>query len=387
MYKPSHSRRRLGLLALAASAALILASCSGGTGGGSGTNAPTTGTTNFSDVSIAYANGSSTGSIGVAIRDGMQSAADELGVQYSFYENNGDGPTAITNARLMVQEHPDVNVMYNLAEGSGEAVGKILTASGIPCISVNVKTPGCPWINLSNKVSGEGAGEIIADEAAKRGWTADDTTVLTIQCSTCGVEVNNSVRYFYLTVAQKLGMPTYPPDQINAQTTTLGSNLYQVDDQDLSLDKAYAAVQAALQSIPKDRHLLVFGVNDDTSLGAWRAISAAGRGDSALIGGLSGLEEGLKQLRTNPQWVAEGSLFLPQWGEYVMAMAIAMNNGVKPPALTPFPQITMDKKTVEKYFPGDSTTAALLPPLVQDNKYLADTGVLQVFNNVEGLTK
>lgn len=368
--------------------ALALAACSGGgkSGGGSGGNSAGS-NASFSKYHIDYANGSSSGAIGVTIRDGMKSAATKLGVKYNAFENNGDGPTGITNARLMIQEQPDLIIEYNLAEGVGPALGKQLTNSKIPCLSVNVQTPGCPWINLSNKVSGQGAGDIIGKEAVKRGWTANDTTVVVLQCSTCGVEINDSPRYFYLTVAQQMKMPTYAPSQITAQTTTLGQNLYQVDDQDLSIDKAYTAVQQALQSIPASRHLLVFGVNDDASIGAWRAIDAAGRGKNTLIGGLSGLPEGLQQLRTNPQWVAEGSLFLPFWGEYTMAMAVAMLQGATPPALTPYPQITMDKTTVNKYYPNGSNEATLLPALTADNQYLAKSGVLQFFNNVDGLTK
>jgi ribose transport system substrate-binding protein len=390
--------------AIGVSAALALTACSssGSGAGGSGTTKPSGGTSasgggsgsgsgggagSWSKYHFTYANGSSSGSIGVTIRDGVKDAAKKLGVKYSAYENNGDGPTALTNARLMIQEHPDLIIEYNLAEGIGPSLGKQLTNSKIPCISVNVQTPGCPWINLSNKISGQGAGDIIAGEAQKRGWTKDNTTVLVVQCSTCGVEINDSPRYFYLTVAQKLGMPVYSPDKITAQTTTLGPNLYQVDDQDLSLDKAYRAVQTALQSIPANRHLLVFAINDDASLGAWRAIAAAKRGGNTLIGGLSGLPEGLSQLRTNPSWVAEGSLFLPFWGEYVMAMAVAVLQGAKPPELTPFPQITMDKTTVNKYYPNGSNDAKLLPALTADNQYLAKSGVLQFFNNVDGLTK
>jgi ribose transport system substrate-binding protein len=68
-------------------------------------------------------------------------------------------------------------------------------------------------------------------------------------------------------------------------------------------------------------------------------------------------------------------------------MSVAMLKGAKPPALTPFPQITMDKTTVEKYYPNGSDDARLLPALVPDNQYLADSGVLQTYNNVDGLTK
>ncbi len=371
-------------------ACVALGACGDSSGGSTATTADggsptsTSGAADFSKYHMTYANGAATGVV-ATIRDSVVRDAKRLGVHLTTFENNADGPTALTNADLMIQDQPDMIIEYNLVDGVGPALGKKLTSSGIPCMSVNVQTPGCPLINLSNRFAGEGAGEIIADHAIKEGWTADDTTVLVVQCSTCGVEINDSVRYFYLTVAKKMGMPVYPPSRITAQTTTLGPNLYQVDDPDISIDKAYSAVQAALQSIPKSRHLLVFAVSDDVSIGAWRAVAAANRQDDTLIGGLSGLPEGLNQLRTNPRWVAEGSAFTEHWGQYVMAMAVSLLNGAKAPALTPFPQVTMDKTTVSKYYPDGATVAKLLPKLVADNRYLAKSGVLQVFDNVEGL--
>lgn len=384
--------RRAALAATVAAAIAVsaaLSACGGsdtssGQSAGAATTDQTGKTTDFSKYTFTYAHASESGVI-AAIKTGTVAAAKRLGMHLSLYENNNDGPTALTNARLMLQEKPDVAIEYNLVAGVGPALGGLLSNSSTPCMSVNVEVPGCPWINLSNKLSGVGAGGIIAREALKRGWTADDTTVLVIQCSTCGVEVNDSPRWFYITVADKLGMTKLAPGDITAQTTTKGENLYQVDDPTLSIDKSYAAIQTALQSIPKDRHLLVFAVNDDASVGAWRAISAAGRGKDTLIGGLSGLPQGLNQLRTNPQWVAEGSLFLPNWGEYILAMAVAIKEGAKPPRLTSFPQTTMDKKTIETYYPDGANDAKLLPPLPPEDAYLAKAGVLQAFGNVQGL--
>jgi ribose transport system substrate-binding protein len=42
------------------------------------------------------------------------------------------------------------------------------------------------------------------------------------------------------------------------------------------------------------------------------------------------------------------------------------------------------KDTVDKYYDAEGKVK-LLPPLVPENQYLKDTGVLQKFNNVEGL--
>ena len=65
-------------------------------------------------------------------------------------------------------------------------------------------------------------------------------------------------------------------------------------------------------------------------------------------------------------------------------MGVAIMNGVTPPPLTKTPQVILTKDTVDKYYDAEGKVK-LLPPLVPENMYLKDTGVLQKFGNVEGL--
>jgi ribose transport system substrate-binding protein len=46
--------------------------------------------------------------------------------------------------------------------------------------------------------------------------------------------------------------------------------------------------------------------------------------------------------------------------------------------------VILTKDNVEKYYDA-AGKVKLLPPLVPDNQYLAATGILQKFHNVEGL--
>lgn len=338
----------------------------------------------FANITIAYGSPGESAAFEVAISDGVEASAKEVGVGFELYNNKDDGEVALTNAQLMVQAAPDVIVEYSLTSGVNQAIGNTFVASGIPCIAVNIETPGCSLINLSNKQAGIDAGKIVATEALAKGWTAEDTTVLVVQCSECGTEVNDSPRYFYTQAAEEMGLETIAPEDINEKTTTLGANLVQVDGA-AARDTSYESVKAVLQAIPTDRHLLVFSPNDDATLGAWRALDEAGRNDNTLIAGNNGSPEGLTQLRTNPSWVAEGTLFLPQWGQYIVAMAVAVANGATPPELTPLPQFTMDKESVETYYPDGAEDAQALPPLQPDAEYLAETGVLQKLGFVEGL--
>ena len=70
------------------------------------------------------------------------------------YDNNLDGPTALRNAGLMVQDHPDVAIDWNTVVGVGAAVGAQFTRNNVKCLAVNQQIPGCAWFNLSNKQFG-----------------------------------------------------------------------------------------------------------------------------------------------------------------------------------------------------------------------------------------
>jgi ribose transport system substrate-binding protein len=336
------------------------------------------------DLSLAYASAGDSVGLFKIVGDNMVESAKELGIDLKRFDNKLDGQAALSNAGLMVQARPDVAIDWNTVVGVGQAVGNQFTKAGIPCLAVNQQIPGCAWFNLSNKKMGTDAVEIIAPEAKKRGWTGDNTTILMVIAAANGEEVNDGPRHFYVDMAKALpGFKQVGPEEITAETTTIGGrNGVQVDCKS-TIEGAFAAAKNVLSSIPKQNNILLFGSDTDCTLGAYRAIKEAGRGDRTLTCGLGATPEGLEQVRTNDSWLCEGALFLPEWPRYIIAEAAAIANGVKPPKLTPAPQVMMSKDTVDKYYDGDKVIQ--LPPLVADNRYLADTGVLQKFGQVQGL--
>jgi ribose transport system substrate-binding protein len=334
--------------------------------------------------SLDFANVLESGELFVQLGNGIEEASKVAGLKLKRYNNNLDGPTAINNARLMVQDQPDLILEYNGVEGIGESLRKIFDDAKIPFIAINVPVPGGVWFNLVNQEIGTDTANIVVPLAKAKGWTAADTTVLIIQGSTAGVEVNDCVRYFMVTAAKALGMPAVDPADITALTTTIGTGGLQVDGKG-TLEESYNQVKNALQTIPADRHILLYSINDDSVIGGWRAITESQREANTIVAGLGGSVAALKELRTNPQWVAEGSVFATHWGEYLMGMSVAILGGVKPPPLTKSPQAVLIKDNVDKYYDADGKVK-LLPPLVPENMYLKDTGVLQKFKNVEGLT-
>jgi ribose transport system substrate-binding protein len=307
----------------------------------------------------------------------------DSGVEINWYDNAGDATTMLSNVNLMIQDQPDAIAIYPVSAAT-DGVSNLLEQSGIPCVSVNIDTPYCSFLNIDNKALGVDTAKIIGEAAAAKGWDASNTTVLIGQNAAAGEQVNDCVRYFYSTIAPLLGMDEVDAKTITPSTTTIGANAIQFDGQS-TLQPSYDAVQGLLPSIPAGNNIILYTVNNDSTNGALRALEDAGRAgdDTLMIGGLGGDETGLTALKSDPRWIAEGDIFVSYWGEYAVAMAQALADGVKPPAdVTPLPQRVLSKDDLATYHPDGTTKVAELPPLVDDNKFLADTGYLKFVDNV-----
>jgi ribose transport system substrate-binding protein len=366
---------RIRPVGLIAAALLVAAGCGGGSGGG---GASTT------KLKIDFASADDAIGVFQTVGDGMVKDAPIAGVDVRRYDNKLDGATAIQNADLMIQDHPDVIVDWNAVANVGAALGKKFNNAHIPCLAVNQQIPGCAWYNLSNKQMGVDAANVIVPIAQSRGWTSANTTILMSVASANGVEVNDGPRYFYITAASRMpGYPARTPADINPQTTVIGNFQGVQYECNSTVEGSYNNAKNLLPTIPASNHVMLYGSDSDCSLGALRALTEAGRASNTLTCGLGPTPDGLTNLHTNPSWVCEGSTFLEDWPEFIIAEAVAIHNGVKPPALTSSPQLMLTKDNVDQYY--DASAIKLLPPLPRNAEYLKDTGVLQKFHNVQGM--
>lgn len=370
------------MILLTAAVAVALVGCGSTTSHSQPTHS---GTVKPSNLHLDYANVTDNSTLFNAVQSGFINGAHTIGAHLTTYNNDLSGTTALTNARLMVADHPDLIFEYNVVGGLGRSLGATFTRAHVSCIAVNVAAPPCTLENLNNPKLGADTGTVVAKEMKKLGWTGSNTTVIIEQNATAGTDVNSSVRYFYATVAAEVpGMKKVAGDAITATTTSIGSTGIQVDTGG-TLDGAFNAVKNVLEGLPSTRHVVIYANNDDETLGGWRAVAEAGRSGDALAAGLGGSAPAMQQVRTNPHWVAEGVLFPQGWGEIGLAMAVAMLQGAKPPATTYIPQAVITKDNLTKYFGSSNSTPRMLSGIPNGDKYLLSTGILQKFHNIEGV--
>ncbi len=194
----------------------------------------------------------------------MIAGAPIAGVTVRRYDNKLDGATAIANADLMIQDHPDVIVDWNAVANVGAALGKKFADAKIPCLAANQPIPGCVQFNLSNMKMGVDAANIVAPAAKAKGWTSADTTIMMVVASPNGVEVNDGPRYFYITSASLIpGYPTLAPADLNPQTTVIGNKQGLQFECVSTIEGAYNNAKNKLPTIPASNHVMLYGSDSD----------------------------------------------------------------------------------------------------------------------------
>lgn len=317
--------------------------------------------------------------------DLFKQGAEKLGAEATIYDNKGTAEDMLSNARLMVAAKPDVIVEYPSAADATSRVSALFKRAGIPCISVNVPVEGCPLLNFDQPALAALAADEMAKQMKAKGWDGSNTTVVIGQAAKYGPAVNIAVTSFYDNLSKTVPNMTHVPvDKITPKTTSLGGQQGLQVDLDFTADIAFPAMTRALQSIPKNRHIVLYTAADDVTVAAQRAIQNAGRTKDSMVSGFGGSPVSIKGLRAGGPWVTEQTGFFANWGEFALAMAAAKLGGKDLPELTVPPMLVLTKDNVDKYFKPGTTDVALMPELPEQSKYLYDTGVLQAFGNVDG---
>jgi ribose transport system substrate-binding protein len=363
---------RMRLIGLLGVATMLLVAC--------GTSSPSSSGT----IKIDFASADDAIGVFKTVSDGMVAGAPIAGVTVRRYDNKLDGATAIANADLMIQDHPDVIVDWNAVANVGAALGKKFADAHIPCLAANQPIPGCAQFNLSNQKMGVDAANIVVPAAIAKGWTSANTTIVMVVASPNGVEVNNGPRYFYITAASLMpGYPILTPDQLNPQTTVIGNKQGLQFECVSTIEGAYNNAKNKIPTIPASNHVMIYGSDSDCAEGALRALTEAGRASNTLTCGLGPTPDGLTFTRTNASWLCEGSAFLDDWAEFLIAEAVAIKKGITVPALSPCPQIMLTKQNIDTYYTSDGKVKLL--PFPPEDQYLVQTGILQKFKNVQGV--
>ena len=153
----------------------------------------------------------------------------------------------------------------------------VLAAANIPVVAADdaLEEDGekiAPWVGINAYVIGEANGAWIADYAKKNNLVNDPDTALLIMTmdtvSSCVPRAEGEYDKFTELC------PEFPEDRIFKA------------DYDGTTDKGYVAADAIFTAHPEIKTWLVTGANEDGTIGAVRALEAAGKDKNACVVGL-----------------------------------------------------------------------------------------------------
>jgi ribose transport system substrate-binding protein len=304
-----------------------------------------------------------------AMGDSFVKSAQALGIKVYRFDNAANGATSVTNARLMVQEHPDVIIDYSGIASANPEIGAIFTKAKIPCVAINLPIPGCSQFGFSQQQLGTEVGTAAGKAIVASGWTGSDTTLIDAWSPMYGQDVNYSQSYLYSALAKALPQwKQVSGADIPLTTTNVGSHAVFVNGSG-DLQTTNTVVKQALQDIPSSQNVIVSVFNHNSALGAQQALVAAGRKNWVIIGSGPSAAE-IQSIQTNAHWLMSADFFFTAWPKYALAMAYALHAGAKLPALTESAIQATTKSNVNTF----STSAGLLksaPPLPAADAYLA----------------
>jgi ribose transport system substrate-binding protein len=349
------------ILAGTASAGLAIALSACGSSGSSTAQSNAAGTTTAKITSIAWGDAIAADPQYKAMGDSFVKSAEALGIKVYRFDNNADAATSLTNARLMVQEKPDVIIDYSGIASANPAIGAIFTKAKIPCVALNLPIPGCAQFGFSQQQLGTDVGTAAAQAILAKGWTGSNSTLIDAWSPMYGQDVNYSQSYLYSALAKALPQwKQVSGADIPLTATQEGSHAVFVNGSG-DLQTTNTVVAQALQDIPGSQNVIVSVFNHNSALGAQQALISAGRKNWVIIGSGPNAPE-IQSIQTNPHWLMSADFFFTAWPKYALAMAYALHAGVKLPALTESAIQATTKSNVNTYY----NSAGLLksaPPL------------------------
>lgn len=320
--------------ALAAVLVLAIATAVGATAASGGKQAkPGAG------ITIGYAGLSSQFSFVAAVNKGLQQEAKKAGAKIIILDNKYDPQVALTNADTLINRKVDVVIEFQTDQSIAPALCQKFKAAGLgnKVIAIDIPHPPCAeFFGANNHLSGVIAGQHAAQIGKKRWGSIDKVVVLELPQS--GKLVLSRTQGFVDGVKK-----VFP--------NLKSSDVIKLDGKGNTED-SLNVFQSELARLSGAHHVLVGAVNDDSLIGALRAIQAAGRDSDFIIGGEgANLPSAIQEVCNNSKvYVGTVGYFPELYGKSLIPLAIKLAKGQKIPQWNYIHHVWIDHANIKKYY-------------------------------------
>ena len=274
---------------------------------------------------IGYDSFSDTESFAVALKQGLDKLAAELGcVTIKGLVDNADA-TAVQNAKVLAQQKVDGAILFNVVQAASMGQSQALEAAGIPLVSLAVPVDGYPFITNDDAANGEQAGEALANAFKASGNTAGVALIGRFDDQDSTKQRMDGVIASLKRIAPEVTIEEYVT-KADGPTTQ-------------------AATAALLPKVPADAAILISAPNDDLTFASFQAVKQANRLDKAMAMGIGGVHPvGLDYVCKNKDnYVGTVGFFPENWPDFLLPALMASAQGATVPV---FPEKIVVKTEV-----------------------------------------
>lgn len=299
---------------------------------------------------VGFANEATTAPFQVGVQNSMEAGAKAAGDKLISLNNNYDDATALRNAQILANDKVDVAVEFQVDSKIAPAIAQTFKKAGIKwTISIDIPQPGAIFFGANNYADGLLAGEHAGQYATAHGWKPSQTYEILLNLPAAGPIPQLRMNGMRDGLAK--AFPGMPKGQILQQSAGAGTT-----------SAAQAVTASILPRIPSSDHIIIFGINDESSQGGLRAVQVAGREPSTIVSSQGADAVGLGEIRTDPHWIGSTAYFPEFYGKYIFVLIKDLQSGTKVTPYVFMPRIYLDQATVAQYYPGKTTVAVKAPP-------------------------
>jgi ABC-type sugar transport system substrate-binding protein len=241
-------------------------------------------------LTVGFAAQDTTNAVNITMNESMAKSAAAAGVDLVTADYKFPSTTdPITAAKSLIVRDPAVVISNNQLDTLLEPVNKQYSDACIPVVQVVTAADGTVLFGPSNSGMGELEGQRLVDVAKARGWTAENTTLITTLFSPAGPEV--AKRATVCAEIVKAAFPGIKEVDYDTKSTTssdLQSNFTDILTANPDAGNILNCTVADLWALANANALKIAGLQATSAVtgvnGGAEVLDAIAAGDTALVG-------------------------------------------------------------------------------------------------------
>lgn len=217
-----------------------------------------------------------------AVRESLQQAAAQAGVDLLVLDNQYDANVALKNADEFVNNRVDLVIEFQIEQGVAPIIADRIAGANIPLIAIDIPHPHATYFGVDNFRVGVEAGELLANYALNE-WAGKVNWVLGLDLEGAGPLVQSRITGAFEGVRNKI--PNLPVECF-----------VRMDGKGIR-EKSAKLIEDFLNRHPKDHHILIAAATDTSALGALQAVRGLKRTKHVAIAGQDCIPEAIEEIR------------------------------------------------------------------------------------------